>query len=103
MSTYYTHSPSLEIWLAGSITRCVVRSSPTALSKQNPSLGAIEQDGYLIDVFKITNKDIHINRYAGVLRKREMAVIRADEVRVARGESVQYRYTITSVLDGEEF
>ena len=32
-----------------------------------------------------------------------MAVIRAGDVRVARGESVQFRYTITSVLDEEDF
>ena len=77
----------------------------TTLTRQNPSPGAIEEDGDVIDVFEISSRDTHThtNRWEGLLRNRERAVIRAHHVGVELGESVQFRYTITSVLDEEDF
>ena len=102
--TYSIRDSFRKIWLAVSVIRCVVRggwSWQTTLVRQHPSLGAIEGDGDVIDVFKISSEDG--DRRKGILRNREREVTRAGDVRVVRGQSVQFRYTVESVLDERDF
>ena len=63
-----TAQPSRQIWLVVSIIRYVVLggwSGQTTLTRQNSSLGAIEVDGVVIDVFTISSKHSHTQRETG--------------------------------------
>ena len=103
--TYSIRDPSRETWLAVTVTRCVVLTRrldlANSVSEADKSLGKIEVDGDVIDIFRISSEDTDTQK--GVLRHREMEVTRAGDVGVARGQNVQSGYTIPSVLDEKDF